>query len=126
VPIDYSKYPPDWKERRGRILERASNRCEECNVENGAIGMRTLQGVFIHKKEIEERLENDYPMPENHRPDIKLTKIVLTVHHKDGDPENWDVKDSRLTALCQRCHLAADRALKKERDREENIQLSLI
>jgi len=33
-PCDYSRYPPDWKQRRERILARAGNRCEQCGVEN--------------------------------------------------------------------------------------------
>lgn len=35
--------------------------------------------------------------------------IVLTIAHLDHDPENWDVPDDRLAALCQRCHLRYDR-----------------
>lgn len=34
----------------------------------------------------------------------------LTVHHPDRDPEN---PDARLEALCARCHLAAERELRK-------------
>lgn len=34
MPIDYSKYPPDWEERRARILKRAGNRCEWCGAPN--------------------------------------------------------------------------------------------
>ena len=34
MPCDYSRYPPDWKERRERILKRAENCCELCGVAN--------------------------------------------------------------------------------------------
>lgn len=34
MPIDYKRYPPDWKQRRARILARAGNCCERCGVAN--------------------------------------------------------------------------------------------
>ncbi len=35
MPIDYSKYPDNWKtEIRPDILKRADNRCEWCGVDN--------------------------------------------------------------------------------------------
>ena len=35
MPIDYKRYPPDWKTRiRPEVLRRADNRCEFCGVEN--------------------------------------------------------------------------------------------
>lgn len=41
----------------------------------------------------------------------------LTVHHPDMDTEN---PDARLEALCARCHLKADRELRKaERDKNQ-------
>ena len=41
MPIDYRKYPPDWKTRiRPDILRRANNRCELCGVENGSLVWR--------------------------------------------------------------------------------------
>lgn len=36
-------------------------------------------------------------------------RVILTVHHLDEHPENCH--DSNLVALCQRCHLRADREL---------------
>ena len=41
----------------------------------------------------------------------------LTVHHPDMDTEN---PDTRLEALCARCHLMADRKIRKaERDKNQ-------
>lgn len=38
MPIDYKRYPPNWKtEIRPAILERANNCCEHCGVENYSI-----------------------------------------------------------------------------------------
>jgi len=85
MPINYSKYPPNWKtEIRPRILKRAGNRCEFCGAEN-------------YK-----------PHP------VTGSRVVLTIAHLDHDPENWDVKDERLAALCQKCHLAYDRKEREE------------
>lgn len=78
MPIDYKKYPPNWKtEIRPAVLKRAHNRCEFCGVENHSI-----------------------------RPDG--VKVVLTIAHLDHDEENWNVSLDRLRALCQRCHLRYD------------------
>jgi len=81
MPVDYSRYPPNWKtEIRPRILARANNRCEVCEAVN-------------HE-----------PHPDTG------SKVVLTIAHLDRDPENWEVQDDRLQALCQRCHLNYDRS----------------
>ena len=34
MPINYKEYPPDWEERRQRILERAGHCCEFCSIAN--------------------------------------------------------------------------------------------
>jgi 5-methylcytosine-specific restriction endonuclease McrA len=103
MPIDYSEYPKDWKEIRQRILERANHCCEECNAPNHAI---------IYRK---EKGKTDWGfMPEGHQADamvgygVKFTKIILTIAHLDHDKLNHDVKDERLKAVCQKCHLAYD------------------
>lgn len=85
MPIEYKKYPPNWKtEIRPAVLARANNRCEFCGIENYSI-----------------------------RPDG--VKVVLTIAHLDHDETNWNVKIDRLRALCQRCHLQYDAAEKKKR-----------
>ena len=81
MPVDYSKSPPNWKtEIRPRILARAENCCEVCGEANYT-----------------EHSETG-------------SKVILTISHLDRDPENWDVADDRLMAMCQRCHLNYDRA----------------
>ena len=83
MPIDYSKYPPNWKtEIRPDILERADNCCEgspkfpNCRVPNYTLHPETG------------------------------SKVVLTIAHMDHDKKNTDY--SNLKALCQRCHLSHD------------------
>jgi hypothetical protein len=86
MPIDYKKYPPTWKtEIRPRILQRANNCCEVCGVENYSKVKRREGSVFEYE-----------------------VKIVLTISHLDHDETNWDVKDERLKAMCQQCHLRYD------------------
>ncbi len=100
MPCDYSKYPPNWKtEIRPRILERADNKCEFCGLPNYS---------YVNKKTRELALQFE----EN------SIRIILTIAHLDHDPENWNVKDSRLKALCQRCHLLYDRGNNEQKRRE--------
>lgn len=44
----------------------------------------------------------------------------LTVHHPGRDPEN---KAAELVALCARCHLAADRRLRREIRERDQLKL---
>lgn len=86
MPIDYSEYPPNWKEIRARILLRAGNRCEFCGIANHTYrNQKPNKHGFVHK-----------------------TYIVLTIAHLDHDKHNHEVKDERLAALCQACHLRYD------------------
>lgn len=96
MPIDYKKYPPNWKtEIRPAILERANNCCEFCGVSNYSI-----------------------------RPDG--VKVILTIAHLDHDETNWDVSYERLRALCQRCHLRYDAKEKqKRRTNHENSKRTI-
>jgi 5-methylcytosine-specific restriction endonuclease McrA len=81
MPIDYSQYPPHWKELRLTVLERAGNRCEGSSVYPDC------------------RAENYQPHP------VTGSKVILTIAHLDqykGD------NIERLRAWCQRCHLTYD------------------
>lgn len=80
MPIDYTKYPPNWRtEIVPRIKERDGNQCKFCEIPN-------------------------YTVKPNG------TRVILTVAHLDHDSENHDVSDDRLAALCQACHLGYDRS----------------
>jgi heterodisulfide reductase subunit B len=79
MPIDYSRYPKDWKERVARVRKRDGNRCTRCGVRGN---------VFPKKGE---------------------RRVVLTTAHLDHDEENWEVSDDRLATMCASCHLAYDR-----------------
>ncbi len=127
MPINYRKYPPNWKEIRQRILTRADNKCEICKVPNGEIICRGMyNGVPVWQDEDGkicsadngEVLGYDYVGEVCWRGQGKFIKVVLTVHHMDNDPTNWDVKDERLQALCQRDHFLQDADLHKKNSAE--------
>ncbi|MBC8551501.1 MAG: hypothetical protein H8D23_17790 [Candidatus Brocadiales bacterium] len=101
MPIDYKRYPADWKETRIRILERAGNRCE-CE---GECGLHTTSGRCVGTN-------GEMAM-------YAKGKVVLTIAHLDHDESNHDVKDDRLRAFCQRCHLRYDVPEKKRRRMEK-------
>ena len=111
MPIDYSRYPPDWNEIRSRILYRAKNKCEYCGLKNhsvvysnryyirhnGSYSYRTIW--FRNKRDAERECLSGI---------IKRVRVILTVSHLDHDEINFNVRDDRLRATCQICHLRYD------------------
>jgi 5-methylcytosine-specific restriction endonuclease McrA len=119
MPIDYERYPPDWQERRERILRRDNNRCKECHVQNGLV-YKWFEGKRVKPSAqewdmIKSKIRySHYSFSQS----VKLhgySIVVLTIAHLDHDEENWDVTDDRLAALCQKCHLEYDREDKRRR-----------
>lgn len=97
MPIDYSKYPKNWKWLSKHIIADAGNRCELCYAPNGAV-------IYRDKGDLHPWRMADVLFADD--PDYKCTKVVLTVHHIDCDKQN-NVKQN-LICLCQRCHLRLD------------------
>ena len=115
MPIDYSKYPPNWKtEIVPRILDRDGNCCKFCGVPNKESLYSVMMSVRVNGKYKKKRIWvssiNDAKRIEQIDGcyDTKKVKVVLTVAHLDHDEENHEVKDERLAALCQWCHLNYD------------------
>jgi hypothetical protein len=91
MPIDYKKYPSNWKsEIRPFILKRANNMCEKCGVQNHILIIRGEWGgeecyqdmdgtIWSYPKGA--RIGADY-VGEVH-PTNKLVKVVLTIAHLD-------------------------------------------
>lgn len=78
MPINYKKYPPNW---RTEIVPRIKARDgHKCQ----------FCGI------------DNYTIKPNG------TKVILTIAHLDHDADNQNVKDDRLAALCQACHLKYD------------------
>jgi hypothetical protein len=120
MPIDYKKYPSNWKtEIRPLVLLRADNCCEFCGVRNYSVGHRDKDGSFNktcgnqhhdkagngelpYKEAVELMRHCKYSCD-----DYNLIVIVLTIAHLDHNIENNDY--SNLKALCQKCHLDYDK-----------------
>ena len=128
MPCDYSLYPADWKVRVARILVRAGHVCEFCAVPNHAAIFRLRADGFTWRHPHGgDMCEAD--------PAYRATNVVLTVAHLDRtgppgpDDGPLDCPDDRLAALCQRCHLIADkerhRAKRKDTIFRKKQQLSL-
>lgn len=124
MPIDYSKYPPNWKtEIRPAVLKRANDCCEFCQVPNGSMqwrgrkkvreGQRLKFRTFAYDSKEAALADGCYYCAtidngKHKQIGIYQTKVVLTIAHLDHDEENWDVQLDRLAALCQLCHLQYD------------------
>ncbi len=114
MPIDYSKYPPNWKTGIvPAIRERSGGKCENCGLENKQevwsyrIWVKDSDGRYKLKTfwtESESDMKRVKPFAYDH----KKVKVVLTVAHLDHDEENWDVELERLMDMCQYCHLNYD------------------
>ena len=92
MPINYEDYPKNWKWLSRQIVKDAGNRCELCYAPNGERVVRTPDGP--------------YPWRPASPDDWKPVKIVLTVHHIDGNKQNSAKQN--LISLCQKCHLRLD------------------
>jgi hypothetical protein len=109
------KYGPDWQETRQRVLNRATDCCEECGVRNHAWGWRDHGGMFhgedTAKLQKMGHRRTPFLLTTNQGP-MKIIRIVLTVSHQDHNPSNNDL--GNLKALCQRCHLRYDQELHRQ------------
>jgi len=100
MPIDYSKYPSDWKTRiRPEILIREGKRCKFCHIENGAY-LKAKCCAWPHFSSEHNRCCGCG----KRRP-----RVVLTIAHLDHDVTNNQYDN--LAALCQKCHLTYDAKL---------------
>jgi hypothetical protein len=124
MPIDYKKYPENWKkEIVPAVIKRADGKCEMCGLENYATvwsvrfpirdtdGRYKLRSIwFSNEKDANRECRN--------RP-VRKIKVVLTVAHLDHDETNHYVSLDRLKALCQACHLRYDSKEKYRRMEEK-------
>jgi len=82
MPMDRSLYPDDWDNIALQVKEKADWTCQRC----GKQCYRPGQPALDRRK-------------------------VLTVHHKDHDPQNS--ADDNLEALCAPCHLREEVAYRR-------------
>ena len=114
MPIDYKKYPPNWlTEIRPRIMKRANNTCEfeGCDFRHGEM----VWSVKPKTEPIYWVREIIGLIPFMNWYKTKKVKIVITIAHLDHDESNHNVKDDRLKAACQLCHLRYDAKEKSKR-----------
>lgn len=93
MPCDYKEYHQEWKRISRGVIEAAGNKCELCYAPNHA-------RIYRNPKTAQ------YPWTEVSECKTGGIKIVLTVHHIDGNKDNNNKLN--LMALCQRCHLKLD------------------
>jgi hypothetical protein len=130
MPINYKKYPANWKtEIRPAILKRANNCCEKCGVDNYAVvywdeknkeWIRACGNIHIDAYGNGECSYSEARMladlwNENDDP-YKWIVVCLTIAHLDHDVNNND--HTNLKALCQRCHLRLDSGLHRKNVKE--------
>ncbi len=98
MPVDWSQYPPDWKEIAHQVKEKAGWRCQMCGKK-----CREPGAPF-----------------DTHR-------NTLTVAHLDHDPENPEARLLAMCAPCHLRYDAAEKARRrKERSRRNDPQLDLF
>lgn len=120
MPIDYSKYHPEWKTKiRPDILERDNHCCKFCGVENYSYGYRDKDGRFITEKKFNGLNSTDGDFLFNGRLPKRI-QIILTIAHLDHDKTNNDY--GNLVALCQKCHLGIDLKHHMANARESRIK----
>lgn len=91
MPVDWSKYPDNWRDLVAQVRARSGDRCE-CRGECGTSSCGARCAAV-----------NYQPHPETG------SRVVLTTAHLDHDTTHNDL--SNLRHLCQRCHLRMDAAL---------------
>lgn len=118
MPVDYSKYPPNWKtEIRPRIMKRANNTCEHegCDFKHKE---SVWSGVIGGRR---EWYRDFFDIQRQFGKQIKKVRVILTIAHLDHDEGNPDVKDDRLRAYCQLHHLRYDAQEKRRRRNQSKV-----
>lgn len=96
MPVDWKRYPKNWKEISVKIRERSKGQCEcmgECGLHKTTGGARRCCERNGEKAKWAKG------------------KVILTVAHLGvrGDKhDKMDCADDNLKAMCQRCHLRFD------------------
>jgi hypothetical protein len=122
-PENAARYSADWQQISKDIREnRAQNKCENCGVENHAVGYWIKEKFIIYEdlyEPTDKRLEQYSYIASERKP----IKIVLTVAHLDHTPENNAPEN--LKALCQRCHNRHDAKHRAATRRESKLKNQL-
>lgn len=123
MPIDYKKYPPNWKtEIRPAILTRAGNCCEwpGCPFKNGQV-VFVGKDLKTGKNDWFETYDKAVAAVGEFMAFRDPVKVVLTIAHLDHDETNHAVTLDRLAAWCQLHHLRYDAKEKYRRVMSKSI-----
>lgn len=127
MPIDYKKYPSNWKtEIVPKVKARDNNCCAFCGIKNYSVGYRqgskfiATAGNEMHDKagngELSYKEARELVKHCNEFCEDNLIVIVLTVAHLNHDINDNDL--SNLKSLCQKCHLEYDKVHHKKNSRQ--------
>jgi len=115
MPIDYKKYPPNWKtEIVPKVRKRSGGKCEFCGLPNKSlvyslrIDMKDPGSGKYKDRRIWLTGPGNYERLKTFAKEVKTVTVVLTVAHLDHDRDNFKVKLNRLRDLCQYCHINYD------------------
>lgn len=131
MPINYSRYPADWKTRIvPEVLKRANNCCEFCGLNNKqdvyAVSFEIKDNGRYKSRSVWFRVFEDAVRECGEAVAMETVRritVVLTVAHLDHDEENHTVSLDRLRALCQACHCRYDAKEKLHRQIKKWRQL---
>lgn len=97
MPIDLSKYPPNWKEISFAVKEAASWNCQQCG--------RPCKKPTETWDDLKYRLARKSKKLYQECVEKKI-RFVLTTAHLDHDTQNNRLNN--LAAYCSACHLRYD------------------
>ena len=128
MPMDFSRYPEDWKDLALKLKKKAKWKCQQCKKpcrrrgESVADFEKRLSSKW--KPLLSEKLE-DYERTGVLQ--YKPKRFLLTVAHLDQNPSN--IAPKNLKVLCAPCHLRFDvqfRSYNRRRLLERRGQLRLF
>lgn len=129
MPIDYKRYPANWKSYIvPNVIARAGNRCECCGLANKSIvwavkfqvkdddGRYKIKSIWFRDSRDADR----EACGNKHL--VRAVQVVLTIAHLDHDETNESVTLDRLKAMCQICHLRYDAKEKYRRSEAKWVE----
>lgn len=135
MPMDYSRYPKDWRTFALQVKKDAGWVCQQCGKPCRIVG-ESVSEFEQRLDEIEKELDKKWKSLLSEKlADFEQTgvlqykpkRFLLTVAHLDQNPSN--IEADNLKAQCAPCHLRFDlkfRSYNRRRKRERAGQLRLF
>lgn len=112
MPMDRSKYPPEWEAISRAVRDRADDACEICGVKNYSVGFWRDEVFQAVSEEPSYTAAKAFQLSlQIARPNAKIVVIVLTCAHLNHD--TTDNRPENLAILCQRHHNRHDVEFRK-------------